>query len=117
MKILEGITQGSDQWRAIRRQHFCASDAAAAMGLSKYKSRSELLREKATGASEEIDPAKQRLLMRAFEKQVVDVEAHLFPTLWWNRIVVHRASVKGWKISPSHFINQDLATIWLDPRN
>ena len=65
----------------------------------------------------EADPAKQRLLMRAFERQVVDVEAHLFPTLWWNRIVVHRAFVKGWKISPSHFINQDLANIWLDPRN
>ncbi len=22
--------------------------------------------------------------------------------------------VKGWKISPSHYLNQDLATIWLD---
>ena len=52
--------------------------------------------------------------MRAFEKQVLDVEAHEFPALWWNRIVVHRSYVKGWKISPSHFVNQDLATIWLD---
>jgi peptide/nickel transport system substrate-binding protein len=62
----------------------------------------------------ETDPAKQRVQMRAFEKQVVDVEAHAFPMLWWNRIVTYRSYVKGWKIGPSHFINQDLATIWLD---
>ena len=62
----------------------------------------------------ETDPVKLRVLMRAFEKQVVDVEAHEFPALWWNRIVVQRSYVKGWKISPSHFINQDLANVWLD---
>jgi peptide/nickel transport system substrate-binding protein len=62
----------------------------------------------------ETDPAKQRVLMRAYEKQVIDVEAHAFPMLWWNRIVTYRSYVKGWKIGPSHFINQDLATIWLD---
>ncbi len=26
----------------------------------------------------------------------------------------YRSYVKGWKISPSHYVNQDLATIWLD---
>jgi hypothetical protein len=24
------------------------------------------------------------------------------------------APIKGWKIRPSHYVNQDLATIWLD---
>jgi two-component system, NtrC family, sensor kinase len=28
--------------------------------------------------------------------------------------IPYRSYVKGWKISPSHYINQDLATIWLD---
>jgi peptide/nickel transport system substrate-binding protein len=28
--------------------------------------------------------------------------------------VPHRSSVKGWKIGPSHYLNQDLATVWLD---
>jgi peptide/nickel transport system substrate-binding protein len=28
--------------------------------------------------------------------------------------VPYRAYVKGWKIGPTHFINQDLARIWLD---
>jgi peptide/nickel transport system substrate-binding protein len=62
----------------------------------------------------EPDPAKQRALMREFEKYVIDTQAHELPLTFWYRVVPHRAYVKGWKISPSHFLNQDLATIWLD---
>ena len=62
----------------------------------------------------ETDPAKQRALMREFEKLVLDTQAHEIWVAWWYRIVPYRSYVKGWKISPSHFINQDLATIWLD---
>jgi peptide/nickel transport system substrate-binding protein len=57
---------------------------------------------------------KQRALMRQFEKYVVDTQAHELWVVWWYRIVPYRSYVKGWKISPSHFLNQDLATIWLD---
>jgi hypothetical protein len=32
----------------------------------------------------------------------------------WYRIVPMRSYVKGWKISPSPYLNQDLANIWLD---
>jgi peptide/nickel transport system substrate-binding protein len=62
----------------------------------------------------ETDPAKQRAMMREFEKYVVDTQAHEMFVLWWYRIIPYRSYVKGWKISPSHFINQDLAMIWLD---
>ena len=62
----------------------------------------------------ETDFAKQRDLMREFEKYVVDEQAHEIWVLWWNRIIPYQSYVKGWKISPSHFLNQDLATIWLD---
>lgn len=62
----------------------------------------------------ETEPAKQRVLMRAYERQIIDVEAHEFPMLWWNRIVTYQSYVKGWKIGPSHYINQDLASIWLE---
>src|SRR5437660_2747180 len=62
----------------------------------------------------ETDPAKQRALMRDFEKYVLDTEAHEIFLLWWYRMVPHHAYVKGWKISPSHYLNQDLSTIWLD---
>ena len=62
----------------------------------------------------ETDPAKQRALMRDFEKYVLDDQAHEIFLLWWYRMVPYRSYVKGWKISPSHYLNQDLATIWLD---
>ena len=60
------------------------------------------------------DPAKQRALMRQFEKYVLDTTAHEIVTSWWYRTIPHRSYVKGWKISPSHYLNQDLATVWLD---
>jgi len=62
----------------------------------------------------ETDPAKQRKLMREFEKHALDDQTHEIMTLWWYRIVPHRSYVKGWKIGPSHFLNQDLGTVWLD---
>jgi peptide/nickel transport system substrate-binding protein len=62
----------------------------------------------------ETDPAAQRALIREFEKYVLDTEAHMFMTPWWSRIIPMRSYVKGWKISPSHYLNQDLANVWLD---
>jgi peptide/nickel transport system substrate-binding protein len=60
------------------------------------------------------DPAMQRKIMRDFEKRALDTQANAFVTLWWYRIIPHRSYVKGWKISPSHYLNQDLANVWLD---
>jgi len=62
----------------------------------------------------ESDPAKQRALMRQLEDYTLDEEAHMIWALWWHRIVPYRSYVKGFKIAPTHFINMDLATIWLD---
>ncbi|MBV8334501.1 MAG: ABC transporter substrate-binding protein [Alphaproteobacteria bacterium] len=62
----------------------------------------------------ETDPTRQRMLMREFEKYVLDDQAHEIFLLWWYRIVPYHSYVKGWKISPSHYLNQDLATLWLD---
>ena len=33
--------------------------------------------------------------------------------MWLNRTVGLDSKVRGFVISPSHFVNQDLATIWL----
>jgi peptide/nickel transport system substrate-binding protein len=63
---------------------------------------------------QETDPAKQRALMRALEKRVLDTQAHEMVMTYWNRIVPLRSYVKGWKVSPSHFLNQDLANLWID---
>ena len=62
----------------------------------------------------ESDPAKQHADMNAFEKWVMDTQAHATKVLWWNRIIPYPSYVKGFKISPSHYINMDMASIWLD---
>ncbi len=60
------------------------------------------------------DPEVQRAAMRKFERLILDEHANQSITLWWYRIVAHRTAMKGWKISPSHYLNQDLANVWLD---
>ncbi len=40
--------------------------------------------------------------------------AHAIVTLWWRRLVVYRSYVKGWKIAPSHYLNQHLDQVWVD---
>jgi peptide/nickel transport system substrate-binding protein len=60
------------------------------------------------------DPAKQRVIMRKYEKEALETSAHQFITLWWYKINPHRNIVKGWKIAPSHYLNQSLDQIWLD---
>jgi len=62
----------------------------------------------------ETDKAKQRALMRQFETRVLSDEVHSIYLLWWRRIVPYQSYVKGWKIGPSHYVNQDLGTVWLD---
>ena len=62
----------------------------------------------------EPDPAKQRVLMRKFEAYSLDEKAYGAMVLWWYKINPHRSYVKGWKIAPSHYLNQALDNIWLD---
>jgi peptide/nickel transport system substrate-binding protein len=52
--------------------------------------------------------------MRQFETRVLSDQVHSIYLLWWRRVVPYRSYVKGWKIGPSHYVNQDLGTIWLD---
>lgn len=54
------LVQGSPEWHAHRAHHFNASDAPAMMGCSSYKTRSQLIKEMATGICAEVDPATQR---------------------------------------------------------
>jgi len=57
---------------------------------------------------------KDRLpLLRKIEKRALVDQAYQFPVLWWQRIVPHSSRLKGWKIGPSHYVNQDLRDVWL----
>jgi peptide/nickel transport system substrate-binding protein len=59
------------------------------------------------------DPEERKRHLRAFEKRLLDEEVRYIYTLQYNRIVVHSSKVRGWTITPAHFLNQQLDTVWL----
>jgi peptide/nickel transport system substrate-binding protein len=61
------------------------------------------------------DPKERLGFLRQFEKRVLDEQAYQFHVLWWQRTIPHHAKVRGWKITPSHYLNQDLRDVWLAP--
>ncbi len=63
--------------------------------------------------SRALDPEERKRHLRAFEKRLLDEEVHYMYTLQWHRIVPHSAKVRGWTITPSHYLNQQLDIVWL----
>ena len=59
------------------------------------------------------DIEERKKILRQFEKRLLDDEAHVIYTLQWHRIIPHLAKVKGWTITPSHYLNNQLDTVWL----
>ncbi|HET9489312.1 MAG TPA: ABC transporter substrate-binding protein [Methylomirabilota bacterium] len=67
--------------------------------------------------SRTVDPEQRRRYIRMLEKHLLDDEAHYIYTLQWHRIVPHSARVRGWTITPSHYLNNQLDTVWLAPES
>jgi len=63
--------------------------------------------------SGELDKKKRYAILREFENRALE-QAYTIPTIWWHRIIVLNKKFKGWSITPSHYVNQDLADVWLD---
>jgi peptide/nickel transport system substrate-binding protein len=63
--------------------------------------------------SGELDKKKRFAILREFEKRALE-QAYTIPTIWWHRIIVHHKPIKGWYITPSHYVGQDLSEVWLD---
>jgi len=57
------------------------------------------------------DPRQRAKIVRDFERHAL-TEAYTVPLLWWSRIVATSSALKGWSITPSHFIGQDLTDVW-----
>src|SRR5438874_12515965 len=51
------------------------------------------------------DAEERKRYLRAFEKRLLDEEAHILYTLQWHRIIPHSSKVRGWTITPSHYLN------------
>ena len=71
MSKSHNITQGSPSWHAFRAEHFGASEASAMLGLSPYKTRDELLSEKKTGLTKEVNAATQRVFNKGHEVEAL----------------------------------------------
>ena len=59
MMMTTTVAQNSLEWHQFRAAHFGASEAPVMLGISQYKSRNDLLREKATGIVPEVDAGTQ----------------------------------------------------------
>jgi predicted phage-related endonuclease len=68
---VHSLIQGSKEWHEFRAKHFGASEAAAMLGLSKYTTRSELLHQKHTGISKDVDPATQARFDKGHETEAL----------------------------------------------
>jgi peptide/nickel transport system substrate-binding protein len=85
------------------------SDSDANYGKSNDKGLDDLYAKQARAT----EPEERKRLLRAFEKRLLDEEVHSIMTLQWHRIIPHSARVKGWTITPSHYLNNQLDTVWL----
>lgn len=69
--IILDLVQGSPEWHAHRAKTRNASEAPAMLGFSKYKKRSELLREKFTGLVPEVDESTQWLFDKGHKAEAL----------------------------------------------
>ncbi len=121
------LIQGTPEWHAHRASHFNASDAPAMMGCSPYKTRTQLLREMATGAAIEYDAATlQRFadghryedLARPLAEQIIGEE--LYPSVGVAADSKFSASFDGLTLIEDigfehKSLNNDLRElVWLD---
>ena len=76
MKIIEGLEQGTEDWRKFRQNHVGASDASICMHLNPWRTRNQLWEEKVLGWTQELNANMARGQMMeefaraAYEKEV-----------------------------------------------
>ena len=69
---VHNLIQGSSEWLAFRETHYTSSDAAAMLGLCKYKTREALLYEKKTGYRPTHSAATQALFEKGHQAEAQD---------------------------------------------
>jgi peptide/nickel transport system substrate-binding protein len=60
-----------------------------------------------------LDPASRKIATRDFEQYAI-AQSYNIMLFWWQRIVVHNKRVQGWKLTPSHYLGNDLTDVWID---
>jgi peptide/nickel transport system substrate-binding protein len=60
-----------------------------------------------------INVAERTKIVREMDRYAL-TQAYNVPLMWWQRIIVNHKKIKGWYMTPSHYLWQDLSTVWLD---
>jgi peptide/nickel transport system substrate-binding protein len=63
--------------------------------------------------SRETNVEERKKIIKEFEKRVLDEQAHYLMTLQWHRTIPHSSKLHGWTVTPSHYLNNTLDTVWL----
>lgn len=100
------VLQGSPEWHAARASNDCASEAAAALGLSKQCTRSELMKIKHTGLTPDVSEWTQKFLfdkgheIEALARPIVEkrIGKELFPLTGLSDDKRFLASLDGMEI-------------------
>ncbi len=59
------------------------------------------------------DPEKRLQLVHQFEKRVLDEKVYQFYVLWWQRIIPHWTTLRGYKMTSNHYVDPDLQDLWI----
>ncbi|MGH2398726.1 MAG: ABC transporter substrate-binding protein [bacterium] len=65
-----------------------------------------------TEQSRSEDRAHRLVLVRQFEKRLLDDRVWQIYVLWWKRIIPHSTKLRGYTMSPSHYL-EDLQDVWV----
>lgn len=58
------------------------------------------------------DATRRMTLVRQFEKRLLDDKVWQIYVLWWKRIIPHSSKLHGYKVGPSHYL-EDLQDVWI----
>ncbi len=93
---------------------YLLSDDKSPLNFGHYKDR--ILDALFVKQDQTIDPAERRELCKKFQLRALDEMSYGVVTPWWNRIVALSPEVRGVKLLPSLYLNQDLVNIWLEKK-
>ncbi len=94
----------------LQLQKYLSHDRSAINYAQQIDRKLDALFDKQSG---ELDKKKRYVVLREFERHALE-QAYTIPTIWWHRIIVHHKVMKGWNMTPSHYVGQDLSDVWLD---
>lgn len=64
--------------------------------------------------SRALDPVARKRIVNELDRYIIQ-QSYNVPIIWYHRIIVHDKKIKGWHMTPSHLLGQDLTEVWLDP--